>query len=166
MKRFILLALLSFIGITMKAQYNNYNPYHYAAASAEVNETYKLNNIRFNESALIKNPTAWRAYNNYLYRNTEYAKKYRTYSAIGWSGAGVACLSLIPLLIESGYDYDDPRSDTMFAIGIGGASVGLITACVGYLGMAFQMDKIKTNKKEFIYYLKTTHNGIGIVSIF
>lgn len=93
-------------------------------------------------------------------------KKYRTYSAIGWSGVGIGCLSLIPIFIEAGYDYDDPRSDRTFAIGIGGLSVGLITACVGYVGMAFQMDKIKTNKKEFIYYLRTTNNGIGIVSIF
>lgn len=166
MKQIILTIFLILIGTIAKAQYYNYNPYLYAAAAAETNETYQLNNIRFDEKAIIKNPKAWNAYNNYLSLNAEYAKKYRVYSAIGWSGIGVACVSLIPLCIEAGYDYDDPRSDTTFAIGMSILSVGTIAGCVGLLGMAVQTNKIKINKKEFIYYLKTTNNGIGIVSIF
>lgn len=163
MKRFIILFSILFFGLAAKAQYNNFNPYLYAAISAETDDTYRLNNIRFDENAIRQNPDAWRAYNNYLSLNAEFAHKNKIYNAIGWSGLGIMCLSLIPIYA---YDYDDPRSDTNFAIGMGMLTIGGITACVGAIGLAVQMDKIKINKKEFIYYLKTTHNGIGIVSIF
>lgn len=37
---------------------------------------------------------------------------------------------------------------------------------VGLIGIAVQIDRIKTNKKDFIYYLNTSNNGVGIVTIF
>lgn len=166
MKRFFLISLLSLTGLVAKAQYNNFNPYLYAAISAETDDTYRLNNIRFDESAIRQNPEAWRTYNNYLSLNAEYLKKNKIYTAIGWSGLGIMCLSLIPMLMPSSYDYDDPRSDALLYTGLGILSAGAIVSSIGLCGIAIQMDRIKINKKEFIYYLKTTNNGIGIVSIF
>ena len=66
MKRFIILFSILFFGLVAKAQYNNFNPYLYAAISAETDDTYRLNNIRFDENAIRENPEAWRAYNHYL----------------------------------------------------------------------------------------------------
>jgi hypothetical protein len=60
----------------------------------------------------------------------------------------------------------NPEDDPTFIAGASMLTVGCAVACVGLIGMAVQVNKIKVNKKEFIYYLKTTHNGIGIVSIF
>ncbi len=149
-----------------KAQYNYSNLGLYAAIAAEIDDTYRLNNIRFDESAIVENPEAWRAYGNYLSLDVEYMKKSKMYSAIGWTGVGVACLSLIPICVSNAYDYNGSRSDAVFGVGIGLCCAGGIASCVGLIGMAFNMDKIKMNKKNFIYYLKTTNNGIGIVSIF
>lgn len=166
MKRFIILFSILFFGFVAKAQYNNFNPYLYAAISAETDDTYRLNNIRFDENAIRENPDAWRAYNNYLSLNAEYLKKNKIYSAIGWSGLGIMCLSVIPMLMPSSYDYDDPRSDNLLYTGLGMLCVGTVVSSIGLCGIAVQIDKIKINKKEFIYYLKTTNNGIGVVSIF
>ena len=166
MKRFILISLLLLIGVVAKAQYNNFNPYLYAAISAEADDTYRLNNIRFDENAIRQNPEAWHTYNNYLSLNAEYLKKNKIYNALGWSGLGIMCLSCIPLLMPLSYDYNDPRSDTLLYTGLGLLSAGTIVSTIGLCGIAIQMDKIKINKKEFIYYLKTTNNGVGIVSIF
>ena len=41
-----------------------------------------------------------------------------------------------------------------------------IIISVGLIGIAVQIDRIKTNKKDFIYYLNTSNNGVGIVTIF
>lgn len=166
MKRVILIISLSIIGIVVKAQYNNFNPYLYAAILAETDDTYRLNNIRFDENAIMRNPEAWSAYNKYLALNKEYTKKNKVYSIIGWSGIGIMGISVIPMLMPLTYDYDDPRGDRDLYIGLGLLSAGTIVSCVGLVGIAVQMDKIKINKKEFIYYLKTTNNGVGIVSIF
>lgn len=76
------------------------------------------------------------------------------------------CSSIIPLFVAESYDYDDPRSDTALGWSVGLFSVGSIAAIVGYYEMSLQLDRIKHNKKEFIYYLKTTNNGMGIVTIF
>ena len=166
MKRLILVIFSLTLALTTHAQYNTYNPYLYAAVSAEADETFKLNNIRFDERAIKQNPEAWSAYNNYLSLNAEYYKKNKIYNALGWSGLGIVCISLVPMFTSSRYDYDDPRGERDLYIGLGLLSAGAIVSCVGRIGIAIQMDKIKVNKKEFIYYLKTTNNGVGIVSIF
>lgn len=164
MKRIILIAVVLTTGFICKAQYNYYNPYAYAAIAAETDEIYRLNNIRFDEDAIRQNPKAWNAYLNYLNINSEYVKKSKTFSTVSWVGLGVMCTSLIPMCLD--YDYDDPRGDSALDWGLGLLCAGGVTSLVGLLGWAFQLDKIKANKKEFIYYLKTTNNGIGIVTIF
>lgn len=171
MKRIILIAIILMPGFICKAQYNTYynpyyDPYTYAAVAAETDETYRLNNIRFDENAIRQNPKAWDAYLNYLETNTKYVKKNKTYSTIAWTGLGVSCASLIPVCLYAGYDYDDPRSDVALGCGIGLLCAGGIATIVGAIGSLVQIDMIKANKKEFIYYLKTTNNGIGIVTIF
>ncbi|HCS88271.1 MAG TPA: hypothetical protein DIW30_07760 [Bacteroidales bacterium] len=165
MKRIILITVILTASFVSKAQYNsNYNPYLYAAIAAETDDTYRLNNIRFDENAIRQNPRAWATYLNYLKTNKKYAQKSKTYSTIAWVGAGVSCVSLIPLCLD--YDYADPRSDVAFDCGIGLLCAGAITAIVGCVGLFIQIDRIKANKKEFIYYLKTTNDGIGVVAIF
>lgn len=161
MKRFILVISMLLMGLMAKAQYHHYNPYLYAAIAAETDDTYRLNNIRFDEYAIMQNPTAWRAYKEYQSRDLEYFKKRRAYNAVAWTGLGVMGASLIPLAVAAGSE-----NDNAMIAGVTMCGVGTITACIGYLGAASMNGKIKGNKKDFIYYLKTTNNGIGIVSIF
>lgn len=159
MKRLILTLTLLTIGFICNAQYNPYyNPYLYAAIAAETDDTYRLNNIGFDENAIKQNPEAWDNYLNYLSINANYSKTYRTYSIVGWSGVGIMLASLIPLLSSD--------SDSSLAWGCGLLGAGTIVSSVGLIGIAVQIDKIKTNKKDFIYYLKTSNNGVGIVTIF
>ena len=68
--------------------------------------------------------------------------------------------------MESSYAVGDPRSDTAFAWGIGLLSTGAVVGTIGCIGILVQSDKIRGKKKDFIYYLKTTNNGIGIVTLF
>lgn len=166
MRRILLLSALLLLGCTCcMAQYNDYyNPYDYAVAAAETNEIYRLNNIRFDENALSRNPEAWAAYQDYLEINEYYANKSKTYNTVAWIGAGVACLSLIPLLVSG--DSAGPGSDAALGWSAGLLSAGGIAAVVGYTGVAVQLREMRNNKKQFIYYLKTTNNGIGIVTIF
>lgn len=168
MKRIVLIIIFwgicSFYCI---AQYNNnYTPFDYAIAAAMTDEVYKLNNIRFDENALSQNPEAWNEYQKYLRIDSYYAKKSKTYNTIGWIGVGVTCTSLIPLIQYCNYDYDDPRQDAALGWSVGLLCAGGITTLVGYIGAIVQLDKLKINKKDFIYYLKTTNNGVGIVTIF
>ena len=68
MKRLILTLTLLTIGFICNAQYNPYyNPYLYAAIAAETDDTYRLNNIRFDENAAViiredKNPRGTRIF--------------------------------------------------------------------------------------------------------
>lgn len=166
MKRIILIAVTFAICFICKAQYNYFNPYLYSAIAAETAvetyDTYKLNSIRFDENLLRQNSEVWGTYKKYLQIDADYAKKSKVYSAISWVGLGVTCVSLIPMCL----DFDGPKGDAALDWGIGLLCVGGVTSIVGLLGWAVQLDKIKTNKKEFIYYLKTTNNGVGIVTIF
>lgn len=131
------------------AQYNKYySPYAYAAAAAEVDETQKLNNIRFDTRALAANPEVWANYKSYLDRESKYLKKAKPYEIICLSGLGVSLTGLIPLFVDMSYDYDDPRSDAALGWSIGLFSAGGVAAMVGYLGMAVQLERIKDNKKE------------------
>ncbi len=150
------------IGFTCKAQYNTYyNPYLYAALAAETNETNKLNNIWFDENAIKQNPETWVNYMDYLKINEKHTKKYKNYSIVGWTGVGIMCVSLIPLC-KSIYEYND----SLLAWGYGLLGAGTIMSCVGVAGMIVQLNKMKINKKNFIYYLKTSNNGVGIVVLF
>ena len=159
MKHLILTLTLITVGVICNAQYNPYyNPYLYAAIASETDDTYRLNNIRFDENAIKQNPEAWNSYLNYLSIDADYSKKYRTYSIVGWSGVGIMFASLIPLLSSD--------SDSSLAWGCGLLGAGTIVSCIGLIGIAVQIDRIKTNKKDFIYYLNTSNNGVGIVTIF
>lgn len=168
MKRYFLIILIlissSFVSFAQFHKY--YSPYAYAAAAAEVDETQKLNNIRFDARALADNPEVWANYRSYLDRQSKYLKQSKPYEIVFWSGLGVACTGLIPLFVQMDYDYDDPRSDAALGWSIGLLSAGSVATIVGYCGMAVQLERIKDNKKEFIYYLKTSNNGVGIVTIF
>ena len=146
------------MGLMAKAQYHHhYNPYLYSAIAAETEDTYRLNNIRFDEYALRHNPVAWKAYEEYLSRDAEYAKRRKAFNAITWSGLGVMAVSLVPLA---------SNNDDAMVAGVALCGIGTIATFIGYCGVASINGKIKGNKKDFIYYLKTTNNGIGIVSIF
>ena len=124
MKRLILTLTLLTIGFICNAQYNPYyNPYLYAAIAAETDDTYRLNNIRFDENAIKQNPEAWDNYLNYLSINANYSKTYRTYSIVGWSGVGIMLASLIPLLSSD--------SDSSLAWGCGLLGAGTIVSSVG-----------------------------------
>lgn len=161
MKRIILImvAVLLLGNVCCRAQYNYYySPHDYAVAAAEVDEAYRLRNIQFDENALRQNPEAWQAYQNYLQVNEYYADRRDTYSTVMWIGAGVVCLAAIPVAVSH-----DPVAA---GLSVGLMSAGAVAALVGSSGMAVQLNAMKSSKKEFIYYLKTTNNGVGIVSLF
>ena len=170
MKRIILVLSILFIGFSAKAQFHYYNPYLYAAYSAEANaeaiDSRQLNNVRFDENAIKQNPEAWAKYNDYLALNADYAKKLRAYNIVGWTGVGAMCLSLIPSCVALGYETNDFRYDVSMGVGLTLLSAGAITSCVGLIGATVQTSKIKTNKREFIFYLKTSNNGVGVVTLF
>ena len=154
-----MLAVLLLGNVCCRAQYNYYySPRDYAVAAAEVNETYRLRNIQFDENALRKNPEAWQAYQNYLQVNEYYAEKRDTYSTVTWIGVGAVCLAAIPVAVS--------HEPIAAGLSVSLMSAGAITALVGSSGMAVQLNAMKSSKKEFIYYLKTTNNGVGIVSLF
>ena len=161
MKRIVLIMVTVLLlgNVCCRAQYNYYySPHDYAVAAAEANETYRLRNIRFDENALKKNPEAWQAYQNYLQANEYYADRRETYRTVTWIGVGVVCLAAIPVAVSH-----DP-----VAVGLSAClmSAGGVAALVGSSGMAIQLNAMKSSKKEFIYYLKTTNNGVGIVTLF
>lgn len=157
MKQFFLIAALVFLTVTCKAQYIPYNTYQYAQATVDAIDTYRLNNIRFDENALRENPDVWNRYMNYVRTNNYYVKRATTYGIIGLTGIGVVCISLIPL-------YTQCNNWEAWTIGL--MSAGGIAGIVGSIGLSVQLNKVKINKKEFIYYLKTANNGIGIVTMF
>ena len=83
-----------------------------------------------------------------------------------FTGLGIMASSIIPLCIEGGYAYDDPRADTTLAWEIGLLGAGTVVGTIGLIGSIVQLGKVKSQKKDFIYYLKTTNNGVGIVTLF
>lgn len=166
MKRIVLLSLSLFIVSFCRAQYNNYDPLLTAALVSENAEIQKLNNIRFDSKAIADNPAAFNEYMAFLDRDEIYSKKRRNWDIVGGVSAGVALAGLIPLFKSSDYDYDDPQRDklektTMYMMG-----GGLLGMLIGYAGRSRFNTKMVINKKDFIFYLKTTNNGIGIVTIF
>ena len=170
MKRIILVFSILLIGFSAKAQFHHFNPYLYSAysahATADAIDSRQLNNIRFDENAIMQNPVAWEKYNEYLSLNADYAEKLRKYNITTWSGVGAMCLSLIPTCVAFAYEPDDVRYDISMSVGMTLLSAGAITSCVGLIGSSVQTRKIKTNKREFIFYLKTSNNGVGVVTLF
>lgn len=167
MKRLFILFSLLLIPTLGKAQYIDYsNPYLSAALTAEAIDSKQLENIRFDPKVLMQNPIAWEAYQTYLGQVEQLYKRSKTYNALIYTGLGVMAVSLVPMFMASSYNIVDPRSDKAFAWGIGLLSTGTVVGTVGLIGSLVQSDKIKGKKKDFIYYLKTSNNGIGIVTLF
>ena len=167
MKHLVFLFSLLLIPAFGKAQYNNnYNPYLTAALTAEAIDNKQLGNIRFDPNVLKHNPEVWEAYQTYLGQIEQLNKKNKIYTTFAFSGLGIMAVSLIPLFMELSYAYDDPRSDIAYAWGIGLFSTGAVFGTIGCIGALVLSDKIRGKKKDFIYYLKTTNNGIGIVTLF
>lgn len=163
-RQLLLLAILAINTCLCQAQYyRNYNPYEVAVITEDVKETRMLNNIRFNEEALKSNAEAWNRYQAYQNEIATYQKESRTYEIITYSGLGIACASLVPMMM-GGNSISSARSAMYWGTGL--LTLGGLTTLVGYVGMSIQSDRIKTSKKELIYYLKASHNGIGIVTIF
>lgn len=69
-------------------------------------------------------------------------------------------IGLIPM------SYGSIKNDIALYSGTAIFTLGCLTSIIGYCGYTSQIGKIKINKKEFIYYLKTSHNGLGIVTVF
>ncbi len=158
MKKVILICILSILGISsVNAQYY-YNPYGTAVAIAETNETYQLNNIKFDINEISKNPVALNEYNCYVERHNNYVKKAKNGLVWGYVGCGAMILGCIPMCSYN--------NDAAFYSGCAIVSIGAVVGTIGYCCYIGQMSNIKYNKKNFIYYLKTTNNGIGIVTIF
>ena len=67
---------------------------------------------------------------------------------------------------ERNADYDDPKGDTALGWSLGLLSSGGLIMTIGAIGVLVQNDYFNDNKKEMIIYLKTNHNGLGIVSVF
>lgn len=167
MKQLVFLLSLILIPALGKAQYNNtYNPYLTAALTAEAIDNKNLDNIRFDPNVLEQNPEAWETYQTYLDQVEQLNKKGKIYNTLTFSGLGIMAVSLIPMFVGESYAIGDPRYDTTFAWGIGLLSTGTVVGTIGLIGSLVQSDRIKGKKKDFIYYLKTTNNGIGIVTLF
>ena len=157
MKKFLIICFLCIFGInTVNAQY--YNPYDTAVAIAETNEIYQLNNIKFDVNVISKNPIALNEYNCYVERHNTYAQRAKNSLIWGYTGCGVALLGCIPMCWYS--------NSIAFYSGCAITSIGAIIGIIGYCCYIGQISNIKYNKKNFIYYLKTTNDGIGIVTIF
>lgn len=154
-KIFFLVAIICTVHFVSDAQYiPYYNPYTYAALAANEYELQMLNNVRFDENALRQNPVVWENYMSYLRIEASLVRKNNVYRIVAWSGLAVTCISLIPILTDN-YEW-----------GFGLLGVGGVAAIVGCIGSAVQVGKYKTNKKEFIYYLRTSNNGVGIIALF
>ena len=67
---------------------------------------------------------------------------------------------------ERNADYDDPKGDTALGWSLGLLSSGGLIMTIGAIGVLVQNDNFNNLKKEMIIYLKTNHNGLGIVSVF
>jgi len=169
MKRFVLIIFILCLGLCCRAQYHPYYDYYhdpygaaaYGADRLSRNEQIRqLNNIRFDEEAIAKNPAALEEYRNYLSRHKEYETKGNNWFTLECLGLGLSFVGTIPLII--GGPGDSALTDMSYcAIG-----AGLIGALIGSIGVSTCNEYKISNKENFIFYLKTTNNGIGIVSLF
>lgn len=166
MKKLLSVLVLLLCGLALKAQYSPYyNPYMAAEIAGESiakNEQIRqLNNVRFDEKALKENPVAWGEYCNYLNRNKEYDQKSDVWSFTLYMGLGLSAISLIPILSAN-----HSNSDSLTNLGIGLCAGGCTLMLIGEVGIAVLKDRQRENKENFIFYLKTTNNGVGIVTLF
>lgn len=161
MKKLYLIIFLALLGYTCSAQYNyNYHPDDYASAF----EARKLNNVRFNPEAFADNPAICNRYTEYLNYNAECSKKRESWANVEVVGGVIACIGLVPMFESLNKEGD--TGSALTAIGAGISFTGLITVLVGWAGYSEANNKMKNNKKEMIYYLKTNNNGVGIVTLF
>ena len=109
---------------------------------------------------------AWQQYKYYQEINAKRLKEYNKFATTAYVGLGLLGAALIPIAIEVSADYDDPIADKAFRWGVGLLSAGTIVSIVGAIGALTYSSKINDSKKEMIIYLKTNHNGLGIVSVF
>lgn len=164
MKRFVLVLLLSIIGLVSNAQFHHHHHHHSLHHHTSMLDVvravdeYHLSTILFDESKLQENPEVWARYQNYLAANETARLKSKPYVTTSWVGLGCMAASMIPLCVA--------ESDAAFVLGTGLLTVGSVVAMVGCVGYSLQISKMKYNKREFIYYLRTTNNGVGIVSLF
>lgn len=166
MKRIVLLSLSLFIVSFCRAQYNYYDPLLTAALVSENVEIQQLNNIRFDSKAIAENPTAFNEYKAFLERDEFFSKKRSNWDLVAGVSAGVALAGLIPFFKSSDYAYDDPKGEQLERTSMWMMGGGLLGMLIGYAGHASFNTMMVNNKKDFIFYLKTTNNGIGIVTIF
>ncbi len=161
MKKLVLLTIALTMGFMCNAQYRH-NDYITPEDVISAIETTKLNNIRFDVNVFKETPEVWNNFQEYVKLNESLEKKRNTFSIVAWSGLGVGCLAFIPLVAAPlGVSTDGYMLCSQVMVGVGAAAM-----LVGGIGASIQMGKMKSNKKEFIYYLKTTNNGVGIVTLF
>jgi len=171
MKHSIFIVLFGLMSIICKAQYNSSTYVMPIIVSGE-SEDDKLDKIRFDDNLLKQNPATRNAYNNYLDDVNKLSKKSKIWSSVAYTGLAIECTAFIPLFMYLNSDEefsDNPdysKEDRELGWTIGLASVGFV-ACItgGCKALSFHR-KINNRKKDFIYYLKTRNNGLGIVVLF
>lgn len=163
-KLLTIISILFLGNLTAKGQY--INPYSYASALSYTLENDRLKNITFNENELKLDADAWQQYKYYQERNAQILKKSKQFEVAAYVGLGLVGVSFIPMFIGLNADYDDPKGDTALGWSLGLLSSGGLIMTIGAIGVLVQNDYFNDNKKEMIIYLKTNHNGLGIVSVF
>lgn len=154
MKKVILLVLLLTVGFLCNAQVDVrfYTDYYYTPEQyAKAMENQALKSIRFDEYALSENPIAWENYLKYTELQNSFHKKKTAFAITGWAGLGIAAAGL---LVQ-----DDTLGPVL-------AITGGLAAVIGCTGTTIFSFKLKNNKKDFVYYLRATNNGVGIVTLF
>lgn len=172
MKKFLILLISLFICASFTyAQYNPYyNPYsvaEYTANKISENEYIReLNNLRFDENAISENPEVYSNYLNYIQTQKDLNKKIKIYDVVGYSGLGLTVIGLIPLFKGLNCDYNDPNEETYYVTSSCLIGCGLIMTTICYIGELSINSKIIRNKEDFVFYLRTYNNGIGIITLF
>lgn len=163
-KLLTIISILFLGNLTAKGQY--INPYSYASALSYTLENDRLKNITFNENELKMDADTWQQYKYYQEINAKRLKEYNKFATTSYIGLGLIVAALIPVAIQVSADYDDPIADKAYSWGAVLLSAGTIVSIVGAIGALTYSSKINDSKKEMIIYLKTNHNGLGIVSVF
>lgn len=150
MKKAILVTLLLTVACICNAQF--YYDYYYTPEQyAKAMEDQALKSIRFDEYVLKEDPAVWENYEKYTELQKSFCKKKTAYAITGGVGLGVAAASLL---------IQDDTIGPILCI------TGGIAAVIGCTGTVIYNHKLKNNKKEFVYYLRATNNGVGIVALF
>ena len=169
MKKFLLICTLMSFALICKAQYYISQPYidHVAIASAirDDEETRMLNNIRFDANAFRDNEVLYNRYLDFCKNDELYSNRRDTWDTIAGGGALVALSGLIPMGMALFPKYE-ANVDKLMGWSLGILSVGAVVGYIGYIGSKCEDDNMKQNKKDMIYYLKVTNNGVGIITTF